>query len=252
LNRFEITTTCTLILFQSIEDPILPQKISSLSSAHTTNNKKSLLKDIQAADIDQIPNYLTKRNKSFQQIIHHVQSTITTTVTVTANKTNHGVELRKIAILIYKIMVIQTYHLLWIAYLRSGLGELIIPSKEQLLYSTTIPIWPKEIKTLLQLTKKTNKDDDEIYLNFVNDHLHELDHQLKQYQTELNIKANNFNGYTLAIQKILETYIEQNLQSFRMKIEHQIELIHYDYHIRALKLEFFRYKPNADQVCVSR
>jgi len=249
LNRFEITI-CTLILFQLLEDPILPQKIISLSSAHTTNNKESLLKDIQA-DIDQIPNYLTKRNKSFQQIIHHVQSTITTTVTVTANKTNHGVELRKIAILIYKIMVIQTYHLLWIAYLRSGLGELIIPSKEQLLYSTTIPIWPKEIKTLLQLTKKTNKDN-EIYLNFVNDHLHTLDHQLKQYQTELNIKANNFYGYTLTIQEILETYIEQNLQSFRMKIEHQIELIHYDYHIRALKLEFFRHKPNTDQVCVSR
>jgi len=208
------------------------------------------MKDIQA-EIEKIPNYLTKRNKSFQQIIHEVQSRIT----ATANATDRLEELRKIAILLYKIMILQPYNILWTTYLRSGLGELIILSQQQqqqqqLLYSTNIPIWPKEIKTLLQLTNETNEN--EIYFNFVKKQLDELDHQLKQYQTELNIKANNFYGYTLTIQKILETYIEQNLQSFRMKIEHQIELIHYDYHIRALQLEIFRHKPNADQVCVSR
>ena len=145
-------------------------------------------------------------------------------------------------------MVIQTYHRLWTTYLTSGLGQLISASEASSLYSTTLPIWPKEIKTLLQLNNKTNTND--IYLNFVNEQLHELDYQLKQYQTELNRQANNFHGYTLTIQKIIETYIEKQLQTFRMKIEHQINLIYYDYHVHALKLEFFRYNPNQYQVYI--
>lgn len=66
---------------------------------------------------------------------------------------------------------------------------------------------------------------------------------------EVNVKAKNFQGFTLAIQKIIEAYIERNLQPFRMEIANQIELIHYDYHIRSLKLEYLRHKPNAYQVC---
>ena len=54
----------------------------------------------------------------------------------------------------------------------------------------------------------------------------------------------------MTIQKFIETYIEQNLHSLRMEIEHQVELIHYDYHIRALKLEYCRHKPNQYQVCL--
>jgi hypothetical protein len=80
-------------------------------------------------------------------------------------------------------------------------------------------------------------------------YLDELDQRLKQIKTELNLKANHFQGYTLTIQRIIETYIEQNLHSLRMKIEHQIELIYYDYHIRALKLEYYRHQPNGYQVC---
>ncbi|CAF2016023.1 unnamed protein product [Rotaria magnacalcarata] len=85
-------------------------------------------------------------------------------------------------------------------------------------------------------------------LKFVNDHLYALQHQLKQYQQELNNKANNFQGYTISIQEKLMTYIERNLNSsLSKKIEHQVELIHYDYHIRALELEYFRHKPNQYQ-----
>ncbi|CAF3356786.1 unnamed protein product [Rotaria socialis] len=95
------------------------------------------------------------------------------------------------------------------------------------------------------LSDKDKTNENEICLKFVNDHLYALQHQLKQYQQELNIKANNFQGYTLSIQEIIITYIEQNLNSsLSKKIEHQVELIHYDYHIQALKLEYFQHKPN--------
>jgi len=103
------------------------------------------------------------------------------------------------------------------------------------------------LKTLLQL-EKNNCNENEIYLHFVEKQLHELEYQLKQIENQLNIKANNFHGYTLSIRKMIETYIEQHLQSFRMPIEHQIDLIHCDYQIRALKIEYFRHNPTTHQV----
>ncbi|CAF1403885.1 unnamed protein product, partial [Rotaria magnacalcarata] len=159
-------------------------------------------------------------------------------------------ELRKIAILIYKIMVIQTYQYLWKTYLKSGTGQLIIPSetKQKLSYSTTLSVWPKEMKAIVLSNKKDTTNENEICLKFVNGHLYALQHQLKQYQQELNIKANNFQGYTISIQEKLMTYIELNLNSsLSKKIEHQVELIHYDYHIQALQLEYFQHKPNEYQ-----
>ncbi|CAF2107397.1 unnamed protein product, partial [Rotaria magnacalcarata] len=58
---------------------------------------------------------------------------------------------------------------------------------------------------------------------------------------------------------MLLAYIEQNLNSsLSKKIEHQVELIHYDYHIRTLKSEYFQHKPNEyqrqlmKQICQSK
>ncbi|CAF2053407.1 unnamed protein product [Rotaria magnacalcarata] len=147
-------------------------------------------------------------------------------------------------------MVIQTYQYLWKTYFKSGTGQLIIPSetKQKVSYSTTSPIWPKEIKTIALSNKKAKTNENEICLKFTNGHLYALRNQLKEYQQELNIKANNFQGYTISIQEKLMTYIEQNLNSsLSRKIEHQVELIHYDYHIQALKLEYFQHKPNESQ-----
>ncbi|CAF3322185.1 unnamed protein product [Rotaria socialis] len=95
-------------------------------------------------------------------------------------------------------------------------------------------------------TDKTNEN--EICLKFTNGHLYALQNQLKEYQQELNIKANNYPGYTLSIQEIIKTYLEENLNaSLYKKIQHQVALIHYDYHIRALELEYFQHKPNEYQ-----
>ena len=53
------------------------------------------------------------------------------------------------------------------------------------------------------------------------------------------------------VQKSIEADIEQHLRPFGTKIEHRIELIHYDYSIRTLKLEVFPYHPKAHQVGLS-
>ncbi|CAF1390351.1 unnamed protein product [Adineta steineri] len=222
----------------------LSQNMNQLSTNITNPEKESLLKEIKI-DIDKIPNYLTKHNKSFKQLLHQALST-----TTPLDDTDNREELRQISILIYKIMLIQWYQLLWAVYFKSGMGQLIIQPKKQLTYSTNVSIWPKEIKTMLQLSKNMRKTNEkEICLKSVNDHLNELDRQLKQYQMKLNVKTNNFQGYTLIIQQMIETYIEQNHHDVRIKTEHKIELIQYDYHIQALKLEYFGQNPNASQVC---
>ncbi|CAM4976341.1 unnamed protein product [Rotaria socialis] len=244
--------------YQEIEKQNLSRKMSQLSTSAThEKNPIKIMKEIKD-QLEIIPNYLTKQNISFKELMHQVLSSIIRT----AEKSNNNIdELRKIAILLYKIMVIQTYQYLWKIYFKSGTGQLIVSSetKQKLFYSTTLPIWPKEIKTIVLSNKKDKTNENEICLKFVNNQLNELQRQLKQYRQELNIKANNFQGYTLSIQEKLMTYIEENLNSsFSKKIEHQVELIHYDYHIRALELEYFQHKPNEyqkqlmKQICQSK
>jgi hypothetical protein len=213
-------------------------------STNTTHEKETLLKDIKT-EIEKIPNYLTKQNKSFKQMLYPVISTMNITIAK-----NYTEELRKIAMLIYKMMFIRTYHTLWMTYLKSGMGQLISQSQKPLpIYSTNLTIWPKQVQTILKSSIKTDKtDENKICNTFVNNYLHELDGELKKYQIELNIKINNFNGYTLRIGQMIETYIETNLRSFRIRNQHEIELILYDYHIRALKLEYLRQNPNKYQV----
>jgi hypothetical protein len=73
--------------------------MNQLSTA--TKLEKSILLDRMKAEIEKIPNFLTKKYLPFQQmVIQQIQSKITTMINIEA--------LRQIAILIYKIMIIQT------------------------------------------------------------------------------------------------------------------------------------------------
>jgi len=78
-------------------------------------------------EIEKIPNYLTKRSSSFRQMIHDIQ--LLSCTTEESNHINNINELRQIALLTYKTMVIQTYQFLWATYLKSGLGQLIIATE---------------------------------------------------------------------------------------------------------------------------
>ncbi|CAF4659787.1 unnamed protein product [Rotaria socialis] len=234
-----------------IEEQNLSEKISQLST-NATNEKEPIMIMKEIKDqLEMIPDYLTKKNKSFKEMIHQILSSITTTTTTTEEKSNNNTnELRRIAILIYKIMVIQSYRYLWKNYLKSGTGQLFIRSKtkQKLFYSITLPIWPNEVKRIVLANKKNKINENDICLKFVNDQLYGMQHQLKEYEKELNIQATNCEGYSPSVHEIIMEYIEQNINSsFRRKIAHQVELIHYDYHIRALELEYFRQKPNQYQ-----
>ncbi|CAF1198748.1 unnamed protein product [Adineta ricciae] len=203
-----------------------------------TNPKGTLFNEIKTK-IEKIPNYLTKHNELLKQMIHEIISTMK--IVSTADNMD---DLRKISIEMHKIMIIQTYQLLWMTYLKSSTGQLLIDSIMQ-----TELIWPKEIKTMVQTIQTGGKSviRHETYLEFVNSYLNALENYLKKYKLELNCQINNFQYYSLGIKQHIEKYLEKQLESFRMEIEHKVELVHYDYQIRALKVDYFRHNPNDQQ-----
>ncbi|CAF1678616.1 unnamed protein product [Rotaria magnacalcarata] len=223
------------------EEQILSQKMSQLLTKKITNKKLSFINDIQNR-INKIPHWLTKENKSFQQIIDQALKTIP--IKASTNQRN---DLRLIAILIYKIKVIPMYDRLWTTYFKSSTRQLIQESNRKYIYQINFKFWPKDVKTILQSTVLNGTNEDQLYRNIVHDHIHYLNDQLKQNQIEWNKKTNSFNSYTLKIEQLFEKYIDQNLSSLSLEIEHKIELAYYDYHIEALKLEYDRHNPNEYQ-----
>ena len=192
-----------------------------------------LVKEIDMT-INTIPIYLTKHHPPFQQMIRNIQSTIKTTTAIPIDPSNNKESIRKIALLIYKIMIIQAYDNLWSVYLKMGQDQ---------------SIWPQELQQVIVNNNRSMKDiDNQYYLTFIRKQLHILDLKLNECRTQLNILANQFHGYTLQIQTTIKSYIDEHARKFRMKIEHQIELLHYTYQIRALKLEYLHLCPNQFQV----
>ncbi|CAF1513527.1 unnamed protein product [Rotaria magnacalcarata] len=93
--------------FDAMEEQNLSEKMRHLSTT-TTHEKHpiKILKEIRD-QLEIIPNYLTKQNISFKKSMHQVLSSMITAA-ATAENSNKNVnninELRKIAILLYKIM----------------------------------------------------------------------------------------------------------------------------------------------------
>ncbi|CAF2140437.1 unnamed protein product, partial [Rotaria magnacalcarata] len=103
-----------------MEEQNLSEKMRHLSTTATHEKHPiKILKEIRD-QLEIIPNYLTKQNISFKKSMHQVLSSmITAATTENSNKNVNSIdELRKIAILLYKIMVIQTYQYLWETYFK--------------------------------------------------------------------------------------------------------------------------------------
>ena len=126
------------------------------------------------------------------------------------------------------------------------MGQLTTPSENKSFnYSIVLPIWSKEIKLLLQKLIYINQTtENDMYMEFVNNLINELNEQLKLYETELNERKNNFYHYTFTIQQMIEKYLEQTLSGLRQETEHKLESIYYDYHIQALKRAYEQHNPN--------
>ena len=198
--------------------------MSQLSTSRQTTISSTTVKD----DIETIPNYLSKKNKSFEGVIYRVSLSSS----LLKNKMK---ELRRMAILMYKIMLIQIYHTLWSTYWKSGTG---IPKAKEL---PGIKVWPTEVKSLV-MNQIANED--EACLACVNHYLRHLDDRMEHYRDELN----RINGQLCVDTQTIETFVERGLEARRLKMEHKVTLVHCDYNDRVLESEYLQQKPSKHQV----
>ncbi|CAF3729036.1 unnamed protein product [Rotaria socialis] len=229
-----------------MEESILSQKMTELTTTTTTTINDVIIKNNSSLSIDKtiqdrleiIPSYLKEENKIFQSIIDQVLCLMNISSIGRDNICN---DLQHISILMYKMHILSIYHSLWTTYWKSGLGQLIKQQKNYVFYSTNISIWPKEIKRIIITTM--NEQHTDTYtssMDLVCYHRQELERQLRQIQIQWNEKVNHLSGYNLKVEQLLQDYIIQNQDEFQKEIEHKIELVTYDYHIEAIKQEFNR------------
>ncbi|CAM4935442.1 unnamed protein product [Rotaria socialis] len=205
-------------------------------------NQSSTMKNIQE-EIKKIPQYLTLENKSFQIVIDQALSMIITMKT----RNNQRKKLQDIALLVHKMKLILMYRRLWTIYLKSGMGQLINQSKIQCNYPVDVKIWPEEVKNILSSREINKKNEHKICSQFVKCYLRKFNDQLEQYHMKWHKETDHFHGYTYQILQLFENYMKQYLRPLCLKIEHKIEVLHYDYHIQAIKHEYNRHNPNEYQ-----
>jgi hypothetical protein len=236
-----------------MEETILSQKMTELRTTTMNNvNMDNILISIDKTIQDHLeilPSYLTKDNKIFQSMIDQALLLMSLPI----SNDDKRKDLQQISILIYKINILSKYSSLWTTYWKSGMGQLIQRTPEQLnhvVYAKYISIWPKEVKQIIKSMKKQNENNYPISMNLVHYHRQELEKQVRQTQIEWNQKANQCSGYNFKVEQFLESYINQHSHEFNMEIEHKIKLVTYDYHIEAIKQEFERRNPTEYQVCI--
>ncbi|CAF1083685.1 unnamed protein product [Didymodactylos carnosus] len=213
---------------EPLDEHTLSQQMSHLSTSRQPTISSTNVKD----DIEAIPNYLSKKNKSFKDVIYRASSSSS----LLKNKMKG---LRRMVILMYKIMLIQIYHTLWSTYLKSGTG--ILKAKEL----PGVKVWPTEVKSLVM---KQKANEDEACLACVNHYLRHLDDRMEHYRDELN----RINGQLCVNTQTIETFVQQGLEARRLEMEHKVTLVHHDYNDRVLESEYLQQKPSKHQKQIAR
>lgn len=241
-----------------MEEILLSEKMTQLKTKTilTTINDRKIKNSSMSLDqtiqdcLEKIPIYLKKENKTFQTIIDQAL----TMMSMSILKDNIQDDLQDISFLIYKMNILAMYHSLWTTYWKSGLGQLIkqASSEQQhyVVYSMNISIWPKEIKQIIKSINEQNSNNYISSMDLVCYHREELEKQLRETQIEWNKRVHHFSGYNMKVEQLLQNYIQQHLNEFQKEIEHKIKLVTYDYHIEAIKQEFYRQNPTEYEVCI--
>ena len=177
-----------------------------------------------------VPYYLSKDSKSFQQVLSHVTS-------------NDMIEeLRQMALLIHEHSMIKLETSLWTTYLKSGTGQLDVNQMHND-DKFNPQIWPIEVQQSM-MKHSINNTDHFTCLTYVTQYICELDKKMEQYQTKLNVQKAQLLDYL----KLIETFVRQTLESVRLETEHHIALVQYNYNDRVLELNYLSHNPTSHQV----
>ncbi|CAF4683046.1 unnamed protein product, partial [Rotaria sp. Silwood2] len=156
-------------IFMEVEDQVLSQRLSQLSmtSYHTPEHLIEITED----QVENIPYYLTKESKSFQQI------------TTDLSSTELIEELRQVAILIHELLMIDFHKSLWTIYLKSGTGQLQLNQMDHHHHPIQPHLWPLEVQKRMR-QQSLDSTDMAACLTYVTQHLDQLNNKMKQYQTK--------------------------------------------------------------------
>ncbi|CAF3160962.1 unnamed protein product [Rotaria sp. Silwood2] len=211
----------------SLEEQVLSQRLNQLSmtSRHTPEHLIIVNED----HAENIPYYLSKESKSFQEITSNLSS-------------NELVEeLRQMAIVLHQLFMIDLEKSLWTTYFKSGTCQLQLHQmdNDNLIHPH---LWPIQVQKLVNKQSPDNTDT-AACLTYVTQHLDELDDKMKQYQNKYNMKKKQYLNYLPTIQ----TFVHHQLESARLATEQQIAIVHYHYNDHLFELKFMAYNPTPQQ-----
>lgn len=156
-------------------------------------------------------------------------------------------EINDIAIMMHQILSIDLIQSLWLIYHKSMTGTLQCSLSFNHLDRY---VCPRKVRSYMKQCQIENIRDQEIALNFIHRCQQQLNYQNEKYRRDLNQKTCSLIGYTPYINETIEKFVEQGLQSFRIKINQKIALQQYDYTNELLRRAYVTLKPNPNQVCL--
>jgi len=189
---------------------------------------------------ENLPDYLSKGSKCFEEAMNHISSSTTMIE-----------DLRQMAVLIYHLFIINLEKSLWLTYMKAGTDKFNSNQVKNDNNNNKIDrcIWPIEVQTTMKKSiKNNNHDNNTNCLTFATQYLSDLENKIKNYETQLNIAKNRLREHLQTI----ELFIQQKLESFRLRIVHQIELVQYNYNDRMLELQYLQYNPTPRQVSFTK
>ncbi|CAF1623635.1 unnamed protein product [Rotaria sp. Silwood1] len=194
------------------------------------------LRQLIGLDIDKVPQYLNHTNDSFHKIIHSIRPTMTV---------NRLEELRHIAILMYKLFLLEKLELLWTMYRRSGTGNLELSTPIEQMNRN---IWPKEVRTRIELIHNKYISNNDLYLTFVEHCLGKLYEKNEECQRQLRYRTGHLVDYTWAMEETIKKFVQQGFMYQSVEYACQIALVQYNYREAMAKQQFLHENPNQNQV----
>ncbi|CAF1651422.1 unnamed protein product [Rotaria magnacalcarata] len=232
---------------KSTEEHILSKKFIQLSTSPEKQQQKSSnqtrSKDMNIDDLKKVPIFLAKDDKAFGNMLNKVLESNNTS----PNKLE---DYRLMTILIYRIKHSEILLHLWTTYRRSGSGLL----KTYHARNELGPLfWPKPIKYMVKVTVRFGTEEHDACLAYVESRLVELEKMSQESHTQLKFQINRLSSiYSSTVRQVMDTFVEQQLTSLRMKIEHKVELLHYDYDEHILQLEYLEQQPTEVQIQLAK
>ena len=208
-------------------------------------SKEFIISKILRIDFNDIPYYLSTANESFQTKVYSVLP-----------KTQNLKKIRSIAILMYKILVIEIFVQLWKVYQQLNIGQLqIIALPIQMINGICPKICPKEILSLVKEQykneyPKTKEEEEKLCFKLINDCLCLLHDKSEEYRHELRSYGCSLSDYTPEIEQTIENFVQQGLIYLRSEIDCQIALFQYYYVDEILQRQYLSQNPTDPQVNV--